>query len=97
MAEDSVKSDGNIPCALCERKVKTHRIAQEDLCWIDSQGNETGIGKVRLTLFGDSGPLCRRCFISSLDFLKEQIKSGGALIPVTNRTKRFKVIQGGKV
>jgi len=80
-------------CKSCEKEIETFRVARIGLCWYNSNGT-IGEGKSCLTVFDGAGPVCKRCFIKVIDYLRSKIETGEALVPAPK--KRFKVIAGGK-
>jgi len=79
-------------CVNCKRKAKTYRIVKSDIVWADNQGNESEKGTIKLTLFDAIGPVCRKCMLEAVEYVRQQVESGKSLVPRSGRTKRFKVL-----
>jgi len=79
-------------CINCNREAKVYRIIREEVAW---GGAESKKGVVKLIVYDAAGPVCRKCMLEVLDYLRRQVELGKALVPRSGRTKRFKVIKGG--
>jgi hypothetical protein len=82
-------------CANCKRKNKLYRFVRDEIIWVDEEGKASENGVIKLTIFGPVGPICRKCMLEAIEYLHRQVELGKALVPRSNRTKRFKVIGGG--